>query len=255
MGTLCIVVHDPLVKGRLAKALDRRFRLVAHDDWQDFEEQAGTLRPQAIVVDPFAANGPPTIQAVVERARVDEFGIVACSDFHGRGTDLYKLGLAGVSSILMAPDPGSRSHILKAVERAIATSVANAVVDRLGDRAPPLALDAIHWAIGHATQGATAEDLARGLAATPKALGNQLRRNNLPPARRTMLWGRLLYAAWALHRGDESVERLAQRLGYSTRSGLTKAISEAVGSPPTTLAAGDARAPVVKAYLDEIYAA
>jgi AraC-like DNA-binding protein len=252
MGVISIVVSDLLVLQRLTEALSDRFRLVVHEGWGDFQERAAVLRPLAIVIDPYSPSGPPTIRDAVQAAQEGEFGIVACADFQGRSSDLYALGLAGVRSVLLAPHYGSRQAIQQAVDRAIAMSVANAVVSRLSDQAPQLALDAIHWAVGHATDGMTAEDLARGLAATPKALGNQLRKNKLPPARRTLLWGRLFYAAWALSRDTESIEELAIRLGYSTRSGLTKALSEAVGVSPTALAAGDARAPVVQAYLHEI---
>lgn len=253
MGAISIVVSDPLAIQRLTEALGDRYRLVVHEGWWEFQERAAAVRPLAIVIDPYAPNGPPTIDDAVRVAQEGEFGIVACADFQGRNSDLYALGLAGVRSVLLAPDYGSRSEIQQAVERAIAMSVANAVVSQLADRAPKLALDAIHWAVGHATDGMTAEDLARGLDATPKALGNQLRKNKLPPARRTMLWGRLFYAAWALSRDTESIEELAIRLGYSTRSGLTKALGDAVGSSPSALAAGDARAPVVEAYLHELF--
>lgn len=255
MGAISIVVSDPLVLQRLTEALSDRFRLVVHDGWWDFQERAAVVRPLAIVIDPYSPSGPPTIRDAVQAAQEGEFGIVACADFQGRSSDLFALGLAGVRSVLLAPDYGSRQAIQQAVDRAIAMSVANAVVSRLRDQAPQLALDAIHWAVGHATEGMTAEDLARGLAATPKALGNQLRQHKLPPARRTMLWGRLFYAAWALARDTESIEELAIRLGYSTRSGLTRALSDAVGAPPSELAAGDARAPVVEAYLHEIFLA
>lgn len=252
MGTLSIVVPDPQVVLRLTEALSDRFRLVHRRSWREMRKRVRTARPQAVIVDPYFEAGPPTIDAMVEDSRREEFGLVVCANFQDRERELYQLGHAGVTSVLMAPNLGSRIEINQAVERAIATSVANAVVDRLVDRAPPLALDAIHWAVGHATQGKTTRDLAVGLSATPKALRNQLRKNNLPPARRTMLWGRLLYAAWALYKGDENIEELARRLGYATRSGLTKALSEAVGAPPTQLAEGDARLPVVEAYLHEI---
>ncbi len=255
MGTLSIVVSDRSVRHRLAEALGNRFRLVNHEGWRDFEERVRSIRPRVVIVDPYSASGPPTIECVLAVADHSEVGIVVCADFSGRAADLYAVGLAGIPSYLKAPELGSRQEIEQAVERAIATSVAKAVVARLQDRAPPLALNTLRWAVGHATQDTTAEDLARALSASPKSLGNQLRKNKLPPVRRTMLWGRLLYAAWSLHEGDENIEALARRLGYSTRSGLTKALSEAVGAPPSQLAVGDPRTPVLDAYLNEIYAA
>lgn len=252
MGPLSLVVSDPVTHKRLTDALSERYRLVAHESWREFLDRSQSLRPLAVIVDPYTANGPPTIGAVTEAASEGEFGIVVCADFRGRSQDLYTLGLAGVRSVLMAPEVGTRAEVADAVERAIALSVANSVVSRLEDHAPPLALDAIHWAVGNATAGMTAGDLARALSATPKALGRLLRQNKLPPARRTLLWGRLFYAAWSLSRGTDSIEELALKLGYSTRSGLTKALNAAVGAPPSELAAGDARAPVLEAYLHEI---
>jgi len=230
-----------------------RFRVVPYATWADLRAAAPARRPDVLIVDLYHPKGPGSVSVLLETTKALACGLVVCSDFTGRESDLLVLGLEGVSSVLMVTQLGTRPQIALTIERAIAQAIAKDIVGPLEGKAPELALRTLEWAVGNASAGADAEGLARSLeVSSPKALANQLRQEGLPPVRRTLLWGRLIYAARQLERGADSVEAIAHRLGYASRSGLTKAISDTLGTPPTQLLCIGGSGSVVKAYLQEV---
>ncbi|MBW3536123.1 MAG: AraC family transcriptional regulator, partial [Gemmatimonadetes bacterium] len=136
----------------------------------------------------------------------------------------------GVLPVETSPGP---AHIRREVERALARALAVRVTETLEGRLSELGRDALRWSIIHATESPTVEDLAMAIGRTPAAFARDLRERHLPPPRRILLWGRLFQGAHLMTRGDRSVEAVALRLGYSSRTALSRAFRRETGLPPT----------------------
>ena len=253
MGQLSVLLADAAALDRLRTAVTPRFQLTLHSSWDDLVTRAPARNPEALIVDLFHPQGPRAIGPLTEKARDLGCGLVVCSDFRGRESDLLTLGLHDVRAALMLPSLGSLRKIEMVVERAIADAVSREVVEQIESRAPELAVRALEWAVRNASSGATAQGLAEAMASpSPKALSNRLREEGLPTIRCTLLWGRLMLAASLLERSADTVESVAQRVGYASRSGLTRALSKELGIPPSELALRGGSGTVVHHYLKDL---
>ena len=235
MGVLSIVVPDALVRARLARSLRPAYRLVFHDGWKQFERALMEVEPVATVVDLFHPQGPRSEARLMAAARECGFGVVICSSFIGREDRLYALGVAGIGSVILEAEAGRRSVVRSAVEKAIARSIADGAAAALADSVPEEARTTLHWAVLHATEEPGVKALAAETGCSPESLRDGHRALGLPPPKRFLLWGRLLFAARSLARADASIETLAHRLGYASRSGLTRMMTRELGAPPRAL--------------------
>jgi AraC-like DNA-binding protein len=161
--------------------------------------------------------------------------IVVASDFGGREMDLYHLGRLSVDGVIRMEDHPSSRDILSVVDRAIATSLATRVILRTAKDLPPLAQEAIRWAIEHAETSPQVSELAAALAMSPRVLLREMKILNLVSPRALLLWGRLIRASHLLERPSETVESVAFHLGYATGGALGKALKRHVGCNPTDL--------------------
>jgi len=251
MGVLSLVVADPVASARLTNALSQSYRLVFHDSWSDFEGRRRSLDPHAVIVDILDPAGPHTIDHLMDVSRDGGFGVVICSSFDGKEDRFLALGAAGVGGIILPREIHDRAQVRGEVERAIARAVSDDAVAVLPSGIPAMARSALRWSIRHATEGASVAGLAAELGCSPGALRRSFQQAGLPSAKRTLMWGRLFFAARELARGTPSVERLAHRLGYASRSGLTRMMSRELGAPPRVLRRRDVWREAVDAYARE----
>jgi AraC-like DNA-binding protein len=149
--------------------------------------------------------------------------------------DLYHLGRLSVDGVIRMEDNPSSRGILAVVDGAIAASLATMVVLGAARDLPPLAHEAIRWAIEHAETGPQVSELAAALAMSPRAFLREMKALNLAPPRALLLWGRLIRASHLLERSSETVESVAFYLGYATGGALGKALKRHVGCSPTDL--------------------
>lgn len=252
MGVLSLVVADPVASARLTNALSQSYDLVLHDSWFDFERQRRSLDSRAVIVDIHHPAGPRSVDHLMDVSRDGAFGVVICSSFDGEEDHFLALGAAGVGGILLPREIHNRAQVRGEVERAIARAVADEAVSVLPPRIPHSARTALGWSIRNATDGASVDGLAAEMGCSPGSLRKSFQRDGLPSPKRTLMWGRLLFAARELARGNPSVESLAHRLGYASRSGLTRMMSRELGAPPRVLRRGDVWQEAVAAYTGEL---
>ncbi len=193
--------------------------------------------PLACILDIFNSGAPIPLAALRDlRHRHPTIAILVASDFRGREMDLYLIGRLKVDGVIRLEElPGARA-IREAMENAVAASVASMVLDGPGAGLPPLAAEALRWAIEHADRKPQVSDLAAALALEPRTLLRELRAEGVGPPRTVLLWGRLLWASYLLERSHETVESVAFRLGYASGGGLGKALKQFVGCSPRALA-------------------
>ena len=152
------------------------------------------------------------------------------SDFSRNRLDPFELGRHGIDTVIDADDD-DLGVIRDAVARSLGSAIAGAVANDVEGRLPAFQVEALRWAVENADRQPSAGALARDMGMSRAGLARQLRSLEAPPARKLLLWGRLLHAARRLDRGN-TVEATALELGYASGSGLHRAFRRSVGFPP-----------------------
>jgi AraC-like DNA-binding protein len=160
---------------------------------------------------------------------------VVASDFTGREIELYHLGRMSVDGVIRMEEAPPPREVRKVLDEAIATSMAQMVVQGVARGLPPLAQEAIRWTIEHAEARTQVSQLAAALALSPRTFRREMKALDLAPPRDLLLWGRLIRASHLLERSHETVESVAFHLGYATGGTLSKALKRHVGCSSTEL--------------------
>lgn len=236
MDDILLLQSDQRAVAALMGALDPPHHVRSVVDFQELEHFLQKGRPKACVLDAFgfSPSSPLTSLRRVRR-RHPTVALVVASDFGGREMELYHLGRLSVDGVIRMEDGPSARDILAVVDEAIASSLATRVVLSAAGDLPPLAQEAIRWAIEHAEARPQVSELATALAMSPRVLLREMKALNLSSPRALLLWGRLIRASDLLERPSETVESVAFHLGYATGGALVKALKEHVGCSPTTL--------------------
>jgi len=161
--------------------------------------------------------------------------LLVAGDFSGREMHLYHLGRVSVDGVIRLEENPTPRQILTSVDEALATRLAEVAVHAVAQDLPPLAQEAIRWAIENAESRPQVSDLAAAMGVKPRTLLRGLQAADLAPPRTLLLWGRLVQASHLLERPHGTVENVAFRLGYATAGTLRKALKEHVGCTPTAL--------------------
>jgi AraC-like DNA-binding protein len=236
LDDIFLLQSDPRAAAALVGALDPPHRVSSVGDFMELEGLLLRGKVQACVLDVF--DSPPSIPLTSLRRlrrKYPTVALVVASDFGGREMDLYQLGRLSVDGVIRLEGGPSSRNILAVVDGAIATSLATMVVLGAARDLPPLAQEAIRWAIEHAETKPQVSELAAALAMSPRALLREMKALNLMPPRVLLLWGRLIRASHLLERPSETVESVAFHLGYATGGALGKALKRHVGCSPTHL--------------------
>ncbi|MFH1766083.1 MAG: AraC family transcriptional regulator [Gemmatimonadota bacterium] len=236
MDDIFLLQSDQRAAAVLIGALDPSHRVRSVVDFEELEVLLQSVAPQACILDLF--DPPPSIPfTALRRLRRNHptVALIIASDFDGREMDLYHLGRLSVDGVIRMDALPSARDILAVVDGAIAASLATLVVLSNAEEIPPLAQEAIRWAIEHAETRPQVSELAAALALSPRALIRAMKALNLVSPRLLLLWGRLIRASHLLERSSETVESVAFHLGYATGGALGKALKRHVGCSPTKL--------------------
>jgi AraC-like DNA-binding protein len=183
------------------------------------------------------------------RRRQPPLAIVVYSDFATRELDLFELGRLKIDGVILTGTTDQPAETRRAVAGALAAAAAMGVTGALHGQLHPLGIECLRWAIEHAEEAPTVEQLADALALGPAALTRELHERRLPTASRLLLWGRLFRAARLLDDPDGSVERTAFRLGYSSASALGRAFRREIGFTTRELRSRDPLACALDGFL------
>lgn len=236
MADILLLQADPRAYAILRSGLEARYRCRQIHHFSEIEVLIPQAGPRGCILDIFHSASPIHLSALRKfRRKHPSVALIAASDFTGREMELYHLGRGGVGGVLRMEEGPKSRDILKVVDRALATSLAEVVVQSVARDLPPLGQEAIRWAIERAEARPQVSNLAAALALSPRAFHRELRTLNLAPPRSLLLWGRLIQATHLLERPYETVENVAFRLGYATGGALRKALKRHVGCSPTTL--------------------
>jgi AraC-like DNA-binding protein len=94
----------------------------------------------------------------------------------------------------------------------------------------------------------TVKQVAVAFGIPRRSLAEQLHRAGLPPARRPIVWGRLLAAAWDICHTTTSVERIALDHGFHPVSRLRSLLKQWAHTTPSALRKGDSFGWVLRCF-------
>jgi AraC-like DNA-binding protein len=243
LARLAVLQPDPRAAARLNAALAGHHALVECPCVNSFWEMVMTGPVDGCVIDIYHPSHALSLAELQRlRRRMPPLAIVVYSDFSDRELDLFELGRLKIDGVILTGATDQPAETRRAVAGALAAAAAMGVTGALQGQLHPLGIDCLRWAIEHAEDAPTAQQMADALALTPAALARELHDRRLPTPSRLLLWGRLLRAARMLDNRDRSVEGTAFRLGYSSASALGRAFRRETGFTPSELRS---RGPVV----------
>jgi len=236
LATFATLSLGPAAHARLADALSADHRLIVAPNWAALWSLVHRDEIGGCIVDPYGPDWASALREIRRlRARASALPIVVYADFRGREMDLVGLGQVQVDGILLAERANEPGFSLRTVRDAVGSALGRQVSVAVGPRLPQVGSDALSWAVARALDRPTVSGLANGVGLSTEKLATELRRNDLSPPRRFLLWGRLFRAANLLRREAVSVESVALRLGYGSGSGLARAIRQEFGHPPAQI--------------------
>lgn len=166
-----------------------------------------------------------------------------CDPRRVRAADIVALVRAGADDLIYRGEDDAR-HALAAVLAGAAGRRAGAqVLDALGAAVPDAVRPVLAYALDHATEPLTVDDLAHGLAIPRRTLASRLARAGVPTPSALITWARLLAAARLLGDPGRSVEQVASQLDFPSATALRNTLKRYTGRTPGEVRAdGGARA-------------
>jgi AraC-like DNA-binding protein len=213
-----------------------RFRLFWAKDWPELQGRAEAGITDVAILDPFLDRGHGLGQDMLHRL------------FHllgGRRPILYLSTESLDPTVLQILEGAGFPHLLTAgvddraaaLHRELAMAGAAALLDRLEERlkgrVPPPALEVLMAAISSWSPGEDTPGLARRLGLREAELRRALGAGSFPTLRECLGWGRLFFALGSWGMREETVTKLAKRVGYGDRSSLCRLCRRLTNSPAT----------------------
>ena len=236
MAEILFLQADSRASAILSGSLESRYTCERISALEELEALLPRGGPRGCILDLFDPGLPLPLTALRRlRRQHPSLALLVAGDFSGREMDLYHLGRVSVDGVIRLEENPTPRQILAVVDEAMATRLAEVVVQTVAQDFPPLAQEAVRWAIESAESRPQVSDMAAALGLSPSSLLRGLRAVGLAPPRTLLLWGRLIQASHFLERPHGTVENVAFRLGYATAGTLRKALKHHVGCTPSTL--------------------
>lgn len=150
-------------------------------------------------------------------------------------TDWLRSGAAGIMIYDVDDGPLALSRILVMADL---RSVSEAIWRETSALLPRLLHPFFAACAQAGAKQVTVQDLLGAIGTPHRTLVARLRRADLPTAECVVGWHRVLHAAWRVERSRQSVEQIAEELGFASSSGLYNAFRRYAGISPLS-----ARAP------------
>ncbi|MGI9628573.1 MAG: helix-turn-helix domain-containing protein [Longimicrobiales bacterium] len=144
------------------------------------------------------------------------------------------VGGLGISVVLTWPHDDELEAVRRLVLDHCCSALGDVVYRRLAG-ADPVLRSALAWATRFAHHNPTLDDLARGVGLDRRSLARHLEAGTGYTPRRIMTQGRIVQAAFRLKATGQTVEVVASAIGFSSASGLRRALRRNVGVLPSGL--------------------
>lgn len=233
MALIAALLPDEADRAALGAAATTH-RVTWARDWRDLTQVVKREPASAVVADLHAERGKDGVLRVYRFSqRFPNTPILVWGDLDGR--DLFRLGKAGATDVVAAPDTVNALLVSELIGDATVDPLAATIRERLGDRVCEEARELVLSAAARIPDGIQVPDLAGVHGVSVSTLERRCEQWGLTTPGRLLLWLRILYGLrWLLEPG-RSVESVAGQLGYSSGAAFRRAIKVTVGGRPTPL--------------------
>ena len=224
--------------------------LVWAESWRDLHRIVRNQPVSAAIADAHAEVRKDGVLRVFRFSeRFPRTPLVVWGDYSGR--DLYRLGKAGCTQLVLTQDMGDGELVREVVGAAAAQGCPNELLDPLAGRLDAQAMNIVAYALTHVPAHIQVPGLAQAFDLSISTLERRLEQRSLPTPGRMLLWLRVLYGLYWLQEPGRSVESVAAQLGYSSGAAFRRAIRATIGTRPTTLRTRSGMTRAIEMFLAE----
>lgn len=252
MGVVATLLPNTKHLQRLRLALRNRHDVIVCGDWGSLVRVCEHQSVNLAFVDIFAGDEIVGDRIRRLKQRLPRLTLIAYVSFTAdRAYDLFEAGRQGVDGLIIADQRDSPRALLTLVEQADSRSLAGMIRQAL-DATDQTARDAMLFAVAHAHESLSSEDLARGLSLNRRTLSAHLLRAGFPSAQRLITWGRLIVAGQALEDRHRSAQRVASSLEFPSGSAFRNTCQRYLHAKPQEIRARGGAAYVVRTMLRQL---
>lgn len=210
------------------------YQMAWADSWRDLTRVVKREPVIAAVADLNAERGKDGVLRIHRFSRrYPNTPILVWGDLEGR--DLFRLGKAGASEVLMSLDAGNPGLIRQLVMEIGTDRIAGRVDAALRDRVGRDGRALVQAAAAGIPGGIQVPELASLRDLSVSTLERRCQQWGLATPGRILLWLRIIYGLHWLIEPGRSVESVAGQLGYSSGAAFRRAIKATIGGRPTPL--------------------
>jgi AraC-like DNA-binding protein len=162
---------------------------------------------------------------------------------------LFRLGRAGLSSLVLLPLEALACDLGRSTRRAFSASTDALVTRAISPYLPGRETEVVRMALVGAQLGWGTEDLANRSGMSRAHLSVRLKTRGLPSAGHLLIWAKLLHAGRWLSDPGRSAESVSRQLEYSSGAAFRRVLRNYVECTPTELRDAGGLAPVLSRFL------
>lgn len=232
----------PLIAALLPNSVDRdalgavtsEHRMAWADSWRDLTRVVKDRPVVAAVADLHAERGKDGVLRIYRFARrYPRTPILVWGDLDGR--DLFRLGKAGATEVVMASDTTNAGLLAELIGDATRDHLVTRLDSLLARQIGTEGRELVATAAAGIADGIQVPDLAEARGLSVSTLERRCQEWGLTTPGRVLLWLRIIYGLDWLMEPGRSVESVAGQLGYSSGAAFRRAIKVTVGGKPTPL--------------------
>jgi AraC-like DNA-binding protein len=253
MPLVTLLSGAPEVHGALREPTAESLAVAAARSWDGLLRLLRERPTTAAVVDSGALPGHLSAdEAVGElRRRFPSVGVVFVARRHVDPVSLFRLGRAGIQSLVLLPlDVLSGHELATAIWSALRSGTEALVTRAVSSHLPERESRAVRLALEGVQRGWGAEDLAKALGVTRPHASVRLRSCGLPSAGHLLTWAKLLHAGRWLSDPGRSGQSVSRQLEYSSGSAFRRALRVYAGMTPGEVRFAGGLAPILQRFLD-----
>jgi AraC-like DNA-binding protein len=231
MAFLALFSRDRGLTVALERALADRHSLVRSPSWPGMMRLVRERPVTMALVDMAELEGAE--ERLVElRASFPSLGLVLMARRHDDPVALFRLGRAGIRSLILLSVDDLEAELPRTLARAEGEGTASLVARRLAVYLPRRELTVVRVALDGVHLRWSADDFARRIGLSRPHLSVRMKRLGLPSAGHLLTWARLLHAGRWLEEPGRTGESVSRQLEYSSGAAFRRALKEYTGATP-----------------------
>lgn len=251
MALLAVLAGDRALEIRIAELLERRHSLALGHSWGGFLRMVRERPVTGAVVDLATVPPVPSPEAALAelRGQFPHLGLVLLVRKLRDPVSLFRLGRAGIRSLILLSVQDLELELGKALSRAERESAASLVTRILSPYLPRRELRVAYLAMDSVHRQWSAEELAREVGLTRPFISERLKAFGLPSLGHFLLWTKLFHAGHWLEEPGRTGESVGRQLEYSSGAAFRRALRHYTGATPTAVKEGGGLQLIMRRFL------